>query len=316
MVGRLCLPVLSISDVFSQHPHEAAVAEHESQVPRSGLGIARTAFAAHVVNNSLDPPRRRDFREIEGAIVEERKGDGRLCIKGTEGCGEMKITDPKKDKTKPGLSGPGDVEDIFSRVFARSAAPPTAAPEGEGPDPFKATSKTIKNALESAALRGQGEGVPPIDPQSGSPVRISDLWKWVSNIQMRRARQAANIADHAVQEAWKQQRLARYYSHEALKAEAAAIRAIPKPESLEADAPSKPGFFRYSVPPELKKFYETQKVPPGWELPPAPLVDPKQDKMMLRVTSDSVPAFALAPPRELSEKPRLLRPVALPAAFL
>mmetsp|Transcript_48436 Transcript_48436/g.149642 ORF Transcript_48436/g.149642 Transcript_48436/m.149642 type:complete len:327 (+) Transcript_48436:84-1064(+) len=326
MGRRLYLSATCDSDAISGLTHEAVGAGAVLRAAGPGLPRVRTAFQF----GQAFPPRERGFYEMDQDTVEEKRGDGRLCVRGTPGCSRKKITDPVPHKLNSLLDGASGLADgvignLANTFNSIAKFIPGVGPVTDGLNPAtseRALTRTkweIDKAVEEAALRGQGEGAPPVDPQTGPAVRVSDLWKWVSNVQMRRAKKAALIADSAVQEAWKQQRLARYYSHEALVAEAAAIRALPRSPEQEQEVGPEPqnGVYHYSVPPEMKKFYERQKMPPGLELPPTPLVNPPDDKMVFRVTSrDAAPALLPLPPRELREGPRRLRPPPTPAAFL
>lgn len=330
-MGRgLCSLALSGPDPIATpwSPQQAVVAGACVGSPCHRAGNARTSFAPAQIGVLREETKKRTFKEIEEAIVEEKGGDGRLCVKGTPGCSKKKITKPPKTDLRGGgfdlegwgaeggPSGFAQFLGFLGMTGARNAVNAMGQDSYDEIPPADMLKKLAKipKAVEEAALRGRGEGVPPVDPQKGPPVRNSDLWKWVSNIQMRRAKKAALIADNAVQEAWRQQRLARYYSHEALVAEAAALRALPKPRAEEAPTTLKPG--SYPIPPEFAKFSERQKMAPGWELPPTPLLESHSDRGAVRLISSASPAFAPAPPRPLQRGPRQSRAAVEPAAFL
>lgn len=295
----------SVSDSAAGLAYEAAHALVRLAAP----GAARGGTSFFEV-----PPRKRTFQEIAEAVVQERNGDGRLCVRGEPGCDEKGIKDPTPTKQGTEIPNMGDTDTLlgnFGDFLGVSVDRKQKAKMRAGD-----FAEAIRDAVKGAALRGRGEGDPPVDPQTGPPVRVSDLWKWMSNVQMRRAKKAALIADSAVQEAWRQQRLARYYTHEALVAEAATIRALPRPTSDEVLMSSKPG--RYPIPPELAKFSERQTVPPGWELPAAPLVDQHSHKGALRLLSSAAPGPAPAPAaaRGPARGPRRRRGPSRPPAFL
>jgi len=101
------------------------------------------------------------------------------------------------------------------------------------------------------------------------PLKSTDIIAWNADVCMRRAREAARIADNAVLEAWRRQREARDFAHQALVAEAAAFRALP------LAPPKRPGgLFDYPLTP-VQAARLKPRTPPGWELPVAPLVDLK-----------------------------------------
>merc|ERR1712194_799004 len=101
-------------------------------------------------------------------------------------------------------------------------------------------------------------------------VMVSDLHKWVADVNMRRAKEAAIISDNALLEARKQQQAARYHSQQALLYEAAALRALRhggKGPSIEPPAPLK--INEYPAPPDAYFSSPTLPSPPGWEAPGA-----------------------------------------------
>ncbi|CAE7195098.1 unnamed protein product [Symbiodinium natans] len=127
---------------------------------------------------------------------------------------------------------------------------------GEGEDVAPVSEVAEQKEVDEAEDQ-EGEGPPPgdIEEKMGKApdISVADLYKYYTNRLARRARQAAMIADQAVQEAWKQQQLARYWNRQALEAEAAARKALPPKVDDERST-------------------WQLKVPPGWEVPPSPIV--------------------------------------------
>eukprot|EP00928_Gymnodinium_smaydae_P069987 TRINITY_DN53945_c0_g1_i1.p1 TRINITY_DN53945_c0_g1~~TRINITY_DN53945_c0_g1_i1.p1 ORF type:complete len:364 (-),score=98.46 TRINITY_DN53945_c0_g1_i1:84-1112(-) len=99
-------------------------------------------------------------------------------------------------------------------------------------------------------------------------VHESDIWQYSANVLVKRAREAAILADNAVIEAWRQQQLARDYAHKAMEYEAATLRSLPVAEGDAAAA----GRFDYKLTPEQYALYGPLKPMPGTELPVTPLV--------------------------------------------
>ncbi|CAE7465936.1 unnamed protein product [Symbiodinium sp. CCMP2592] len=142
---------------------------------------------------------------------------------------------------------------------------------GEGED-VAPVSEVAEQKEVDAAEDQEGEGPPTgdLEEKMGKAPDIStaDLYKYYTNRLARRARQAAIIADQAVQEAWKQQQLARYWNRQALEAEAAAKQALPAKVSDERST-------------------WQLRVPPGWEMPASPMVS-AQDPRAVTIYSGAM----------------------------
>ncbi|CAJ1388511.1 unnamed protein product [Effrenium voratum] len=134
---------------------------------------------------------------------------------------------------------------------------------GEGED-VATVADVSQQAEVDEAEEEEGEGPPAGDVEEAMgkapDVSVADLYKYYTNKLARRARQAAILADNAVQEAWKQQQLARYWSRQALEDEVATMRALPAPKTN----------------PEQETWQ--LHVPPGWELPSTPLISTRDPR--------------------------------------
>lgn len=199
--------------------------------------------------------------------------------------------------------------------------PKSGAAAGGSGTAAKASEEGTTQAELGAQLTGEGEDVPTVadvaqqeemDQQEaeegeGPPegdiaekmgkapdVNVADLYKYYANRLARRARQAAILADNAVQEAWKQQQLARFWSRQALEDEAATMRLLPAPKgSAERDT-------------------WQLHVPPGWELPPSPLVstrDPRTVTIYSGAISETLAGLAFLAP---SHRPARAAPFLCP----
>lgn len=145
--------------------------------------------------------------------------------------------------------------------------------KGEGQQPPAVVSEEVAQQEEADAMQKQedaGEGFEPPDKEERKmaalppEARIQDFYTFTSARLSQRSRQAALIADNAVMEAWRQQQYARYWSRQAQELEQAALKALRscKPKAGE-DASSR---------------VQQLPVPPGWELPPTPLVSTKDSR--------------------------------------
>lgn len=168
---------------------------------------------------------------------------------------------------------------------------------GEGEDVATVADTAQQEEVDEQEME-EGEGPPEGDIQEmmgkAPDVSVADLYKYYGNRLARRARQAAILADQAVQEAWRQQQLARYWTRQALEDEAKAMRSLPAPKVDPEDT--------------------WPHVPPGWELPPTPLVSTRDPRSVsIYSGSFSEPLLAAAPSLPSSCRRRRTQGV---AAFL
>lgn len=168
---------------------------------------------------------------------------------------------------------------------------------GEGEDVATVADTAQQEEVDKQEME-EGEGPPEGDVQEmmgkAPDVSVADLYKYYGNRLARRARQAAILADKAVQEAWKQQQLARYWTRQALEDEAKAMRAMRSLPPPKGD-------------PEQDTHHRLWHlhVPPGWELPPAPLVSTRDPRSVsIYSGSFSEPLLAAAPSLPCSRRRR------------
>lgn len=132
------------------------------------------------------------------------------------------------------------------------------------------------------------------------PVMVSDLHKWTADVMMRRAKEAALIADHAVIEAWKEAENTRYWTRQAQAFEAAAMRALRHSQPgkmLDAEPPL--NMDEYPIVPDHPWQKTMISPPPGWETPGAagnPLHSPAPSNMFTIHSEPSEPGLKDAPP--------------------
>lgn len=162
----------------------------------------------------------------------------------------------------PGAKADANVENVVTSEETEKAEV-AAQLTGEGED-VATVADTVQQEEVDEQEQQEGEGPPEgsIEEMMGKApdLSVADLYKYYSNRLARRAREAAILADQAVQEAWKQQQLARYWSRQALEDEAATMRSLPPPKD-----------------PSERDAWQL-KVPPGWELPPSPLISTKDPR--------------------------------------
>eukprot|EP00747_Dinoflagellata_sp_TGD_P220390 gnl/TRDRNA2_/TRDRNA2_92389_c0_seq1.p1 gnl/TRDRNA2_/TRDRNA2_92389_c0~~gnl/TRDRNA2_/TRDRNA2_92389_c0_seq1.p1 ORF type:complete len:217 (+),score=36.87 gnl/TRDRNA2_/TRDRNA2_92389_c0_seq1:86-652(+) len=150
------------------------------------------------------------------------------------------------------------------------------------------------------------------------------MWRYISHVQLERAKKAALVADNAVLEAERQQAAARYHSRQALAAEAQTMRALrsaagptsnpgassssaglsdargahalPVAPDLEPRAAALGAAVKYPVPPSALELARTLQGPSGLELPQVQLVDPGSNlnKMAIRAASALPPLVLTA----------------------
>jgi hypothetical protein len=139
---------------------------------------------------------------------------------------------------------------------------------------------------------------------------MSSLYLFKARMLNKRAKVAARIADNAILEARKHQRLAHYWSDEALKAEGHAMRAL-QPSASSAlpssAAGAGPAWSQYPLTPEDYERVGNLPSPPGLELPVMPVVA-TENRGVVRVFSAVLPAELL--PSFLQPLPSLVLPEA------
>lgn len=142
--------------------------------------------------------------------------------------------------------------------------------EGQQPPPVDSEVTAQQEADAEQKQENAGEGFEPPDKEERKraalppEARIEDFYTFTAARISRRSRQAALIADNAVMEAWRQQQYARYWSRQAQELEQAALKAVKScaPKAGE----------------EASSLGQQLPVPPGWELPPVPLVSTKDPR--------------------------------------
>jgi len=201
---------------------------------------AQTSFAGTTTGTSTDSTSEAQQLGAEPDLLEQlseelvEQPDGHLCVKGHPGCKEADTSLTGQTVGAVTAQVPPELHGINGGPDDKLVDP--KAPESEPTKDFAAAEK----AEVAAALKGNGEeGGPPVtkestenqggkaanstpssssmatakqgakgaasDEKKETKLRASDLWEWTANVQMRRAKQAALIADRAVTEAWRQQ---------------------------------------------------------------------------------------------------------------
>ncbi|CAE7886059.1 unnamed protein product [Symbiodinium necroappetens] len=202
--------------------------------------------------------------------------------------GALNAFGPQLHSKMMGKSGPKDEGAEIKDERTESAtekAEVDAQMTGEGED-VAPVSEVAEQKEVDAAEDQEGEGPPTgdLEEKMGKAPDIStaDLYKYYTNRLARRARQAAIIADQAVQEAWKQQQLARYWNRQALEAEAAAKQALPAKVSDERST-------------------WQLKVPPGWEMPASPMVSAQDPRAVTIYSGAMSPGLLLVGPAAICQ---------------
>lgn len=162
------------------------------------------------------------------------------------------------------------------------AEEPTRAAEMEG---NAADAQAALNDRTAESMEERKEEAAEVEAEREAaldkkPVRPSDIWDFVVHHQMERARRAAVVADAALIEAQKQQVAARHYKEQALMFEARAMRGLRDLDLTRKQAVQvAPGTMPYPLTPDQTLLYlppdgslGAPRMPPGWELPPTPMV--------------------------------------------
>lgn len=218
---------------------------------------------------------------VPGPLAAMGGKKGKTDLMGLEGPPKEALTPGKaeEEEAKVQLKGAGEDVQPVSKVEELEEEKKEIEAKTDGPE--SEADKVKRLQAEAATLKGDLE-------EERKVLNVATLYKFQANFEQERARRAALIADSAVLEARRQQRLARYWSREAMKAEAAAYRALPSPPASE------PALGKYTLTPEQLAATGRLRVPPGWELPIAPLVGPADGGVIRVYSACCLPAAAAA----------------------
>eukprot|EP00930_Biecheleria_cincta_P086090 TRINITY_DN75456_c0_g1_i1.p1 TRINITY_DN75456_c0_g1~~TRINITY_DN75456_c0_g1_i1.p1 ORF type:complete len:358 (+),score=86.74 TRINITY_DN75456_c0_g1_i1:140-1213(+) len=200
-----------------------------------------------------------------------KSGLSNLFGGGKQGKLREKLDDLKTPQKKKAARGEEEQAPVLDEKKTEKAEL-TAALKGEGQQPPPVASEVTEQQEADAEQKQEdaGEDFEPPDKEGRKraalppEARLEDFYTFTAARLARRSRQAALIADNAVMEAWRQQQYARYWSRQAQELEQAALKAVKScaPKAGE----------------EASSRWQQLPVPPGWELPPTPLVSTRDPR--------------------------------------